>query len=275
MLGYKQVGGKFEIITEEADHVRMIFNDYLSGMSKIAIAAKLNTMGIRTKRGGIWHESMIKYLLCNEKYTGDMLLQKTFVSNHIEKKRRVNQGELRRFFVESSHEPIICKETFAYVQDEMARRAGLYHPFEQCPRKYPFSGMIVCGYCGKHYRHKISNAGSKYASPVWICSTFNKLGKAHCSSKQIPEDILLSLTTQALGLSAFDEAIFRDQIQEIHIFVPNQVIFVFRDGHSAEHIWQDKSRRDSWGEDAKLRARQRQLEYMKMESSQCKRAPQE
>lgn len=218
---------------------------------------------------------MINTILCNEKYTGDMLLQKTFVSNHIEKKRRVNQGELRRFFVESSHEPIICKETFAYVQDEMARRAGLYHPFEQCPRKYPFSGMIVCGYCGKHYRHKISNAGSKYASPVWICSTFNKLGKAYCSSKQIPEDILLSLAAQALGLSTFNETIFREQIQEINVSASNQLVFVFRDGLTAEYVWQDKSRRDSWCEEKKQRARLRQLEYMDKENCQCKQTPQE
>ena len=79
MLGYKLIQGKLVIIPEEAEVVRMIFCDYLSGMSKVGIAQKLNELGIKTKRGGIWHESMVKYLLENEKYTGDMLLQKTFV----------------------------------------------------------------------------------------------------------------------------------------------------------------------------------------------------
>ena len=275
MLGYKQFDGTFEVVPEEAATVKMIFNDYLRGMSKIAIAAKLNTMGIKTKRGGIWHESMVKYLLCNEKYTGDMLLQKTFVSDHIKKKRRINQGELPKFFVAGSHVPIICKETFMRVQDEMARRAERYHPTKQCPRKYPFSGMLICGQCGKHYRHKISNAGSKYASPVWICSTFNKSGKANCPSKQIPENTLLTLSAQVLGLSDFDETIFREKIQEIRVPAPNLVIFVFRDGHISEQTWRDKSRRDSWGEEKKQRVRQCQLEYMEKENSQCNQASQE
>ncbi len=269
MLGYKQVDGAFEIIPEEAASVRMIFNDYLSGMSKIAIAANLNNMGIQTKRGGIWHESMVKYLLCNEKYAGDMLLQKTFVSDHIKKKRRINQGELPKFFVAGSHASIICKETFARVQDEMARRAEQYHPVEQQLKEYPFTGMLICGHCGKHYRHKISNAGSKYASAVWICSTFNKLGKMNCPSKQIPEDILLSLSAQVLGRSTFDEAAFNEQIQEIRISGPNKVIFVFRDGHTAERVWQNKSRRDSWSAEAKQRARQHQLEHLERKNGQC------
>lgn len=274
MLGYMQVDGKFIIVPEEAANVRMIFDEYLSGMSKASITAKLNDMGIKTKRGGVWYESMVRYVLGNEKYTGDMLLQKTFVPDHIEKKRKINQGELPKYFVEGSHEPIIDKETFARVQEEIARRADHYQSIKHKPGIYPFTGIIVCGHCGKHYRRKISNAGSKYASAVWICSTFNTLGKARCPSKQIPENILLTLTADVLGVPAFDEAVFHQKIKKIISLECNKVIFEFQDGHTVESVWQDKSRRDSWSEDSKQRARQRQYEYIERMSSQCEQAPQ-
>lgn len=86
---------------------------------------------------------------------------------------------------------------------------------------------------------------------------------------------MLSLAAQALGLSVFNTAVFSEQIQEIRVLEPNKMIFVFRDGHTAECAWQDKSRRDSWGKEAKQQARHRQLENMKKENSQCRQAPQE
>jgi hypothetical protein len=269
MLGYKLVDGKFLVIPREAETVRMMFSDYLAGMSKIAIAEKLNAMGIKTKRGGMWHESMVKYLLSNEKYTGDMLLQKTYVSDHITKRKRFNRHELPKFYVEGSHEPIIGKDVFELVQKEMARRAEQYHVAEQKNIEYPFTGMLVCGHCGKHYRHKIANAGTKYAAAVWICSTFNKLGKNHCPSKQIPEDILKEITGDVLGAHSFDSALLRERIKEILVPEHNRLVFVFNDSHTVERFWNYQPRGKSRSEQAK------QPEYIERKNNQCEQTPQE
>lgn len=110
MLGYYLKDGQLTIIPEEAEIVRMIFDDYLSGMGRLAIAKKLNEMSIPTVRGtGEWREGSIFRILHNEKYTGDMLLQKTYSQDFRTKKRVVNKGEKRRYYVQDSHEPIISK----------------------------------------------------------------------------------------------------------------------------------------------------------------------
>jgi site-specific DNA recombinase len=187
----------------------MIFFDYLSGMGRNAIVKKLNALELETRRGGRWGESSVAKVLCNEKYTGDMLLQKTFVADHLTKKKCFNHGQLPQYYVSGSHEAIIDKDTFERVQQELKRRAEWYHPSKQTPTRYPFTSVIQCGLCGQHYRRKIANAGGKYAKPVWICPTFNTRGKAACSSKQIPEDILQAVSAEALGIPMFDFGHFR------------------------------------------------------------------
>lgn len=267
MYGYKMIDGTLYIVPEEAEVVRMIFADYLSGMGKNAIMKKLNAKGIPTRFGDRWHYSGVLYVLSNEKYTGDMLLQKTFVADHIEKKKQINRGELPMYHVTNSHEAIIDKETFEKVQAEIKRRAAKYQAEVHPKRQYPFTEMIRCGQCGKRYRRKIAAAGSKYAKPVWICTTFNTYGKNVCPSQQIPEKILIQKTAEVLGLITFDEAIFAKYIVEIHVPGHNQLVYVFQDGRIDEVLWENPSRRESWTEEMKqvARAHQQEIERRKRE----------
>ena len=258
MLGYRLVDGILEIVPEEAEVVKRVFADYLNGMGRIAIAKKLKEDGMRTRTGGSWFESSIERILKNEKYTGDMLLQKTFNSNHIEKKKRINQGELPMYHVKNSHEPIIDRDTFECVQEEIKRRAAKYHPSKQAPRKYPFSSKITCSKCDKNFRRRTSGSG-KYRKAYWICPTYNKSGKAACPSKQIPEDILRTITIEILGLSEFEEKIFKKQIKQIITMDLNRLVFVFTDGNRIQKTWQNKSRKDSWSEKDREQAREHQL----------------
>ena len=198
MLGYRLKNGVLQIVPEEAEIVKMIFNDYLSGMGRNLIVKKLIRMGVPTLSGGQWRESTVLGILTNEKYTGDMLLQKTYSVDHLTKKQMINHGERRRYYIENSHEPIIDKETFAKVQQELARRAEKFQPNAPFSGEYPFTGLIRCGFCGGYFRRKIANAGSKYAKPVWICDTYNTYGKDVCSAQQIPEKILMEKTSEVL-----------------------------------------------------------------------------
>lgn len=263
MLGYRLIDGTYHIVPEEAETIKTIFNDFLSGVGRMAIVKKLTESGAKTRRGGNWCENGIMRILKNEKYTGDMLLQKTYIADHISKESRYNKGERLMYLIGNSHEAIIDKDIFQAVQREIAARAARYHPSKAAPKSYPFTGKIICGLCGNRYRRKIAGAGGKYQKAVWICDTFNRHGKAACSSKQIPEDILLSTTAAALGLTEFSADIFKARVSEIRVTGANQLLFIFHDGTQTETTWADRSRRDSWNDEMKQTARARQYEMMK------------
>lgn len=266
MLGYRRTAdGGLEIEPQEAEIVRMIFSNFLSGMGRQAIADKLNEMDISTRRGYLWRPESVGVILQNEKYTGDMLLQKTFNENHLTKRKLFNKGQLPMYLVQGSHEAIIDKSIFDAVRVEIKRRAEVYTN-KRTDSRYPFSGKIICGNCGASYRRKQNNAGTKYENPVWICTTFNLHGKKHCpTAKQVPEKALLALTAKVLGLKEFDETVFSEQIDSMVIPAPNQVLYRFKDGHEVTGTWTDRSRRDSWTDEMRRAAG----EKTKVRMAQC------
>lgn len=235
ITGYQLVGDTFVVIPEEAETVRLIFDLYLSGLGKTAIAKELNARGIPAKNGGLWHESVIGNILKNEKYVGDMRLQKTFIADHISKRQVKNEGQLPQYYVRDAHEAIIDRDTFERVQAEIQRRAQKHTPHKPRQDTYLFTGKIVCGKCGKHYKRKTTAS-----KPVWICSTFNTLGKSYCASQQIPEQVLLDLVDG-------------EPFTQLRIPEANTVVIVRPDGTEVTKHWQT-SRRDSWTEEKRMAA---------------------
>lgn len=255
MYGYKVKNGVFTIIPEEAEIVRRIFRLYLEGMGCERIMKALTEAGVPAPNGGLWSASTILLMLRNEKYAGDLLLQKYYINNHIEKKQLPNRGELPQYAVTEDHEPVIDRATFDAVQKEIRWRAAMFAPAmnrddgdesydSRKPDKPAAPAMaipIICGICGKRYRRKITRRGTAYAAPVWICSTYNYRGKAYCASKQIPEPILVEMITAALGNQHTE-----DEVDHLEVHPNNRMLFAFQDGHTEEHIWKDHSRKDSW-----------------------------
>ncbi|MCE5344509.1 MAG: recombinase family protein [Eubacteriales bacterium] len=260
ILGYRWMDGRYEIVPEEAETVRMIFRDYLSGMGRVLIHKKLLELGLPTKTGGQWTDNGIAHLLRNEKYCGDLMLQKTYVSDPITKKKCINHGELKRYYVRDAHEAIVSREDFERVQEILRAGQEKYQHNPQAPAHYPFTGKIECGVCGAMYRRKIAGSEPKYKKPVWICQTFNQLGKQACASKQIPDDILESVTASVLENAAFDPGIFERKIECIRVIGPNRLLFIFRDGHRISREWQDASRK--WSDEQKEAARKRYYEQL-------------
>lgn len=259
MYGFKQVDGVLEIVPEEAEAIRMAADLYLQGNGGPSIAKALNNAGYRTKRGNLWRENRITQLLSNEKLAGDMLLQKVYVVDPIDKIVKKNQGEKPQYFVANSHEPILDRDTYERLLKERELRAAKYAPRDTQRRTYPFSSKIVCEKCGANFRRKTANAGGKYEKIVWICATYNTLGKAHCASKQIPEDILFDVTAEVMGLQQFDAEVFSRSIKEIRVPENGTLVFVFYDGTSVVRIWDNPSRRYSWNEAARQGAREQML----------------
>lgn len=262
LLGYRFKDGMLQIVPEEAEIVKRIFCDFLDGMGVTAIAKKLNREGIPTRHGSLWSKSTIRGILQRETYTGNLLLQKTYRSDHITKKRMVNHGEVPMYYVEDSHEAIIDQKTFQKVQEEMKLRASKYaHPDTASPASpHLFTGLIRCGLCGRHFSYT-HNASSK--KPLWLCSTFRAYGKAECPSQRIAENILIAKTSEVLGYDSWGREELLQNITEILVPEHNYLVYVFHDGHMQGVHWQNRSRRESWTPEMRQKARERELERRK------------
>ena len=240
ILGYRRnADGILEIEPSEAEIVRMIFSDYISGMGGRAISNKLNEMGIPTRQGNLWTSPRIKEIIQNEKYIGNVLLQKYYRNNHIEKKKMRNNGQLQQILVEEAHEPIIDRETFDKAQSILADRYIQYN-HEGATNRYPLSGMIRCGCCGKNYQRKVYSHGV-----AWMCSTYLRRGKKYCpDSRQISEKILIQLIDDL-------------DITQIDVPEPNELIFTLADGTKIQKHWENPSRSESWTPEMKEKAREK------------------
>ena len=123
-LGYDRgEDGGLVINEEQAAIVRRIYDEFLSGATPYSIAKRLTADGIPTPGGKeTWSRNVVKSILTNEKYKGDALLQKVFTVDYLTKRKKKNNGEVTRYYVEGSHEPIIPPEVFDEVQKEFERR---------------------------------------------------------------------------------------------------------------------------------------------------------
>jgi len=252
MFGYQVKKGKVEIDTDQASIVRMIFEDYIGGMGGGKIAQKLKQMNVDTVKNGVWNGERVIAIIKNEKYTGNALLQKKFVVDHLSKKLSWNRGNLPKYYAEDTHPAIIDQATFDLAQSILQKRRVRCTTKSDSRNRYPFSSIIRCGICGKKYKRK--NRKGKVA---WYCSAFLQEGKNACPSRQIPESVLYALSCEALGLDKFDAAIFRKEIAELVVPEPRRLKFVFRDGCTAEKDWQHASRRESWTDEMRKAARER------------------
>ena len=249
LLGYRYSDGKYVIHPQEAEVVRRIFRDYLSGKGVDRIANELNDEGIKTRLGYDWRNNGVLGVLRNYSYTGNLLLQKYYREDHITKRSIHNDGMLPQYHAQDTHEPIVSLEDFLAVQDEIERRSRHHAPKgKKYYAQYPFSGLIVCGNCGKKYRRKVTRTGA-----VWICSTFNHKGKEACPSKQIPESTLKALTAD-VDLSTLTKIIAQNG---------NVLIFRYRDGTEETRTWKDRSRAESWTSEMRALAAQKTKERRK------------
>lgn len=209
LLGYRKGhDGNAEIIPEEAEVVKEIYRCYLDGMSMNLIADRLNEKGLTTKGGSSPYRKMVvQRILTNEKYTGDALLQKTYVTDCITKKMRKNNGELPMYLVKNHHEPIISRSDFNRVQEEMARRSSKRTIADKLTKtgqgkysaKYALSELLICGECGEHYR-RVTWTAKGFKEVKWRCVSRIQYGKKKChSSPTVDEQALHRAIVSAIN----------------------------------------------------------------------------
>lgn len=209
LLGYRKGDDdKPEIVPEEAEVVKEIYRFYLDGMSLNMIVDRLNKKGLTTKGGNSpYRKEVVQRILTNEKYTGDALLQKTYVTDCITKRTRKNNGELPMYLVKNHHEPIISRADFNQVQEEMARRSAKRAIADKLTKgeqgkysaKYALSELLICGECGEHYR-RVTWTAKGFKEIKWRCISRIQYGKKKChNSPTIDEQVLHQAIASAIN----------------------------------------------------------------------------
>ena len=189
MLGYRKgADGQPEIVPEEAETIRHIYRRYLAGCSLGQIKQELEQDNIPTaQKVERWSSAVIHNILTNEKYMGDALLQKTYITDCITKKVKKNMGERPMYYVENNHPAIVSREMFDQVQKEMTRRSSKRKVLQKSGKtelgkysgKYALTELLVCGECGSPYK-RVTWARNGKKRIVWRCVSRLEFGTKYC-----------------------------------------------------------------------------------------------
>lgn len=186
--GYCLIDNQLVINEEEATVVRRIYDMFLRGEGKQAIANRLQEENIPCRyEYRRWYVSTIHYILNNERYMGDAVQQKFYTTDTLPFKGRKNRGERQKYYVENANPAIVSSETYQAVQELQRTRQ---RPTVQKHDKCVLQGTLRCADCGSVYR-RIFGQGKAY----WICCS-KSTGATPCKSHRISEDAILEAFTR-------------------------------------------------------------------------------
>lgn len=211
MLGYDVCDGKLTINPEGAEIVRLIFHKYaVEKKGTSAIARELREAGIRTYRDNImWNDTSIVRLLRNEKYAGDLVQKKSITPDYLTHEKKRNTGQEEVITIRDHHEPIIERDLWNYVQEELTRRNRNLTGSTGHSTRYVFSGKMICAECGARFisRRKTRKSGSSYMR--WGCYTASSIGLKQVDTqgnsigcdvgKQIRDELALETLTKVIN----------------------------------------------------------------------------
>ena len=170
--GYRKgKNGQPVIEPTEAKVVQKIFKQYELGRSIEGIAADLNAQHIPSATGKVWTVSVIRDILCNPRYVGDIHTNKYITEDHLTHKVKRNRGEAERIYIKDHHEAIIDRKTFDRVQ--VIRT--LKNREKGNTVQYPFGRRVHCPFCAQPMQQRkslISHGGSLWECKNGHCQQF-------------------------------------------------------------------------------------------------------
>lgn len=241
VFGYEWDGWNLVVNAEEAETIRKIFHDFLSGDSVAEIERALNHR--------LSYE-MIRNIILNEIYTGTLILQKTYVADPISKKTKINNGERTKYIIDDNHEAIIDRETFDKAQFEMRRRSELGAISNKFINTSYLTGKIRCGICGNVYTRQSAIARAPHYN--WMCKTKTHESTAKCNSKNVPERYIREKFSEVSG-RRFSEAAFTELIDYVMVIGKNILEYHFRDGRTARAEWEMTGNKERWSEEERAK----------------------
>lgn len=205
-LGYDLINGKLVVNPHDAEIIRNVFEMFLSGIGRETIARYLNDIGVpNPSKGKKWRHCTVDYLLKNEKYIGDALLQKQYTTSSFPSTRKRNFGQRTQYYVENSHEPIISRDTFNKVQQLIAKNTK-----EWCYHSHPLTGLLRCPHCGCAFC-RIQSANEVF----WRCASRNNAGSKCPPLRVVEADVKAALLRAANTLILHYQVILAPAIQAL------------------------------------------------------------
>lgn len=204
MYGYSNNQGKLELVPEEADMVRMIFQDYASGISTPRIEKKLWDMGYRSFKGGKINRDVIKNIIRNPKYKGYYCGGKVKVVDMFTKKQEfLPQSEWIMFKDDGSRVPQIIDEATWEKANAYLRERGEAIKSRRTSFKSEniFTGKLFCANDGAPYWMKQHYIRGK-EDVRWVCSYKIKNGAASCNSFGLAESELKEIIAELINKSS-------------------------------------------------------------------------
>ena len=204
--------GNPQVNSDQAEAVRSIFDQYLQGASLRMIKLSLEEKKVLNPTGGAkWDISQIRSILGNEKYCGDVLMQKTFTQDCINKKVIKNTGQLPMYLIQNNHPAIVSREIYQAVQAEKTRRSASASPSKKMSStgrscyasKFALSERLVCGECGTLYRRCTWKRNGK-ARVVWRCVSRLDYGTKYCHQSPTMDEEPLQQAIMAAINSVMD-----------------------------------------------------------------------
>lgn len=229
-LEYSEMG-KLQEVVRALRHAGAVVNSSC-GMHVHVDASKHTPQSLKNALSIMYSKEDI---LRNEKYMGDVLLQKTYTVDFLTKKKKKNNGELTQYYITDNHPAIIPREDFLNAQLELARRNSKKKVSQKKTKsvlgkycsKYALSERLVCGECGSMYRRTTwSKKGKKKV--VWRCINRLEFGTKYCQhSPTLPEEALHQAILQCVQTVAGDKddimQNLRDVQENIILFSGSQV----------------------------------------------------
>ncbi|MDR4968733.1 MAG: recombinase family protein [Acholeplasmataceae bacterium] len=202
-LGYdKDTEGTLIINEEQAKTVKYIFHKYLNGMSVTSLARHLTDEKIKNGLGRVnWYADTVKEILMNEKYAGDLMLQKTVTIDYLTHQAVINDGHATKYYIKNAHEPIIDRETFDIVQTMIHARDVILaedskERFKHLAQK-PMKGLVYCSRCHRIYNSKMHNSGTTFKKSMLKCHT-SRNNPHDCDNPSIHEPLLERATLHVI-----------------------------------------------------------------------------
>lgn len=221
--GYRWDGKSFVICEEEANAIRVIYDNFLRDVPLRQTSRWLESHGYACSM------FFIRYVLQNMVYAGDVLLQRYITENPRTHRIIENKGQLPRYYVTDNHPAIIDRETFEKVQEKIRDSYAFNPAAHRIVKPSCFSAKIICGRCGAHFVKGVTRTnGHDGLQEHWFC--YDKIRKRTCDARNIRGDRLREASCEVLGLTEFDETAFARTVEKILTTDTDVLEFHFYDG---------------------------------------------